>query len=49
MLRRLIGLLKHKGATESYLNTLDEAFVRKAFFGLFGKSPFHPTDGKCRA
>ena len=36
--------LKVKETNLSYLNTLPESFIRRAFFGLFGKAPSMPTD-----
>ena len=39
-----MNMLKEDEVNESRLNTLSEAFLRKAFFGLFAKTPNMPTD-----
>ena len=44
ILRRLMAELKVNQTNKSYLNTLSEAFLRRAFFGLFGKGPSMPVD-----
>ena len=43
-LKKFLAELKFTETNMSYLNTLSESFIRRAFYGVFGKAPSMPTD-----
>ena len=44
VLKRYLADMKMNQTNYSYLSTCSEAFVRRAFYGMFGKGPSMPTD-----
>ena len=43
-MKKLMSKLQHTETNYSHLNTLSESFIRRAFYGLFGKAPSMPVD-----